>query len=244
MVVDLGAAPDAGTVRGTLARALGDPSLVVGYRLPDTDSFVDDVGRPVEVPPPGSGRAMTRIDDAGERLAVLVQDATLLADRHLVESVAAAARIAVANARPGRGAGARRRARGIPPQDRRGRRRATPPAGAGASAGRGAPPRQRRRTARRSAASVPRRGGGHCARDGSRRRAPRAARVRFRIAVDVRQERGRVVVAIADDGVGGASPNRGSGLRGLADRVDALGGRLAVESPRGGGTRVTAELAV
>jgi signal transduction histidine kinase len=60
----------------------------------------------------------------------------------------------------------------------------------------------------------------------------------------VRQERGRVVVAIADDGVGGASPNRGSGLRGLADRVDALGGRLAVESPRGGGTRVTAELAV
>jgi signal transduction histidine kinase len=49
------------------------------------------------------------------------------------------------------------------------------------------------------------------------------------------------VVSIADDGVGGASPARGSGLAGLADRVEALGGRLSVESPIGSGTRVVAE---
>jgi signal transduction histidine kinase len=50
------------------------------------------------------------------------------------------------------------------------------------------------------------------------------------------------VVAIADDGVGGADPAGGSGLRGLADRVEALGGRLVVTSPPGEGTVVTAEL--
>jgi signal transduction histidine kinase len=49
-------------------------------------------------------------------------------------------------------------------------------------------------------------------------------------------------VAVEDDGVGGADARRGSGLRGLADRVEALGGRLRVESPAGGGTRVQAVL--
>jgi signal transduction histidine kinase len=47
---------------------------------------------------------------------------------------------------------------------------------------------------------------------------------------------------VADDGVGGADPALGSGLRGLADRVAALGGRLSVDSPIGGGTRVVAEI--
>ena len=49
---------------------------------------------------------------------------------------------------------------------------------------------------------------------------------------------------VDDDGVGGADARRGSGLRGLADRVEALGGRLRVESPRGGGTRVEAVLPI
>jgi signal transduction histidine kinase len=52
----------------------------------------------------------------------------------------------------------------------------------------------------------------------------------------------QVVVEVVDDGVGGADTERGSGLRGLADRVEALGGRLRVWTPRGGGTRVRAEL--
>ena len=63
-----------------------------------------------------------------------------------------------------------------------------------------------------------------------------------RVTIDARREPGRLVVAIADDGAGGADPARGSGLRGLADRVEALGGRLRVESPPGAGTRLEAEL--
>jgi hypothetical protein len=51
-----------------------------------------------------------------------------------------------------------------------------------------------------------------------------------------------VSVEIADDGGGGASLEAGSGLRGLVDRVEALGGELIVSSPRGGGTLVRAEL--
>jgi signal transduction histidine kinase len=44
------------------------------------------------------------------------------------------------------------------------------------------------------------------------------------------------VVHVTDDGVGGADTEQGSGLRGLADRVEALGGRLRVWTPRGEGT--------
>jgi signal transduction histidine kinase len=51
-----------------------------------------------------------------------------------------------------------------------------------------------------------------------------------------------LVVEVADDGVGGADGEAGSGLRGLADRVEALDGRLRIWSPQGGGTRVRAEI--
>jgi PAS domain S-box-containing protein len=50
------------------------------------------------------------------------------------------------------------------------------------------------------------------------------------------------VVEVADDGAGGADPSRGSGLRGLADRVEAIGGRLEIVSAAGAGTRVRAVL--
>jgi signal transduction histidine kinase len=63
-------------------------------------------------------------------------------------------------------------------------------------------------------------------------------------SVTVRLMRGEdgAVIEIADDGVGGADPAAGSGLRGLTDRVEALGGRFRVASPPDGGTVVTAEL--
>ena len=51
-----------------------------------------------------------------------------------------------------------------------------------------------------------------------------------------------LLVEIVDDGRGGADPASGTGLRGLADRIDALGGRLEVDSPPGAGTRVSARL--
>jgi signal transduction histidine kinase len=60
--------------------------------------------------------------------------------------------------------------------------------------------------------------------------------------IDVVRENGRVVVEVIDDGIGGADTERGSGLRGLADRVEALGGRLQVWTPGGVGTRVRAEM--
>ena len=60
--------------------------------------------------------------------------------------------------------------------------------------------------------------------------------------VRVRPEVGRLVVEVVDDGIGGAEAGRGSGLRGLADRVGALNGSLEVASPPGHGTRVRAEI--
>jgi signal transduction histidine kinase len=65
-----------------------------------------------------------------------------------------------------------------------------------------------------------------------------------RATVRVRSRAARLFVEVADDGVGGASAERGSGLRGLADRVEALDGRLEVSSPPGAGTILTAELPV
>ena len=60
--------------------------------------------------------------------------------------------------------------------------------------------------------------------------------------IEVARQAGRLVIEVVDDGVGGADTERGSGLRGLADRVEALGGRLQVWTPNGGGTRVRAEI--
>jgi signal transduction histidine kinase len=61
-------------------------------------------------------------------------------------------------------------------------------------------------------------------------------------SVEVARTEDGIRVEIVDDGIGGADTERGSGLRGLADRVEALGGRLRVWTPSGGGTRVRAEI--
>ncbi|MFG2652542.1 sensor histidine kinase [Streptomyces sp. NPDC048436] len=60
--------------------------------------------------------------------------------------------------------------------------------------------------------------------------------------VSITRDDGRMVIEVVDNGLGGADTEGGSGLRGLADRVEALDGRLLVWTPRGGGTRVRAEL--
>jgi signal transduction histidine kinase len=60
--------------------------------------------------------------------------------------------------------------------------------------------------------------------------------------VAIRRSNGSARVTVRDDGVGGADPGGGSGLRGLAARVEALNGRLEVDSPPQGGTRITAEI--
>jgi len=62
------------------------------------------------------------------------------------------------------------------------------------------------------------------------------------VRVEVAQTNGVLRVAVSDDGVGGADPAAGSGLRGLVDRVAVLDGTLTVDSPAGGGTAVEAEI--
>ncbi len=67
-------------------------------------------------------------------------------------------------------------------------------------------------------------------------RAPAAVRVEWR--------GDQIAVEVADDGAGGADAERGSGLRGLRDRVETLDGELRIDSPPGRGTVVRAELPV
>ena len=62
------------------------------------------------------------------------------------------------------------------------------------------------------------------------------------VAVEAETSESTLRVCVRDDGIGGADPVRGSGLVGLRDRVEALGGRLRIESPLGSGTRVRVAL--
>jgi signal transduction histidine kinase len=62
------------------------------------------------------------------------------------------------------------------------------------------------------------------------------------VSVTVQRRNGIAIVEVVDDGLGGADPAAGSGLRGLSDRVEALGGMLVLESPRGSGTLLRAEI--
>jgi signal transduction histidine kinase len=61
-------------------------------------------------------------------------------------------------------------------------------------------------------------------------------------SVKVTQDQAVVIVEVVDDGIGGANADGGSGLHGLQDRVEALGGRIQMWSPAGGGTRLRAEI--
>jgi signal transduction histidine kinase len=62
------------------------------------------------------------------------------------------------------------------------------------------------------------------------------------VRIAVSNEEPLLIVEVADDGIGGATAGRGTGLRGLTDRAEALGGRLILSSPPGRGTTVRVEL--
>ncbi|MDX6202599.1 MAG: hypothetical protein QOJ83_2099, partial [Frankiales bacterium] len=64
------------------------------------------------------------------------------------------------------------------------------------------------------------------------------------VEVDTEASGGTLRLRVSDDGVGGADPSRGSGLVGLKDRIEALGGTFFLHSPAGGGTTVRCELPV
>jgi signal transduction histidine kinase len=299
LVVDLGEPEQAGTLRAKLARAVGDPSLVVAYRLPDADGYVDETGRPVALPAAGASRTVTYLHQSGQQIGALVHDAAVLDDPDLVGAVAAAAGVAVANARLQAEVRARvmeveaSRRRIVEASDAE-RRRLERELHKGAErrlahvtellADRGPPVAdlQRELQAARAALTEFARGvhprtlteaGLAAALAELRERCPVPVQVSVpeerlgpaveaavyfvcsealanvakyaqasQAVVNVQRGSGLLVVEVRDDGVGGADPARGSGLRGLADRVDALQGRLRVDSPPGGGTHLLAEI--
>ena len=307
LVVELGEARS-GTLRGELSQALGDPSLEVGYWLPDRAVFVDAEGRVLSLPGPGSGRSVTTVEREGQPVAVLVHDPAVLEDRGLLEAVTSAARLAASNARLQAEvrarvvelAASRRRILAARDEERRRLERrlhdgaearleelaATLRRGRRSASGE----RTRDQLARaedqltRTLEELRRLGHGlhprvlseHGLADAlaalakdlplpvdinvaSTRLPQRVAVAAYfvcaealanitkhaaaaHVAVAVTVGDGRVRVEIADDGVGGADPAHGSGLRGLADRVETLGGTLRVESVPGRGTRLAAEI--
>src|SRR3954451_4616494 len=92
------------TLRGVrleegLARVLGDPGLVLAYRVPGERSYVDGRGLPAELPAPGGERVAAPVDRNGRELALLIYDASLDEDPELVGAVAAAAAITLDDAR-------------------------------------------------------------------------------------------------------------------------------------------------
>jgi signal transduction histidine kinase len=307
LVVELGEARS-GTVRGQLSRALGDPSLAIGYWLPDRAAFVDAEGRVLALPDAGSGRSVTLVEREGQPVAVLVHDPAVLADPGLVEAVTSAAQLAAANARLRAEvqarveelAASRRRILAARDEERRrlerrlheggearlGELAVTLRRGQGSAAGEqtrdqiahaedqlGRTLEELRRLAQGlhprvlsehgladalaalakdfpvpvdlnvASPQLPQRVAAAayfvCA-EALTNTAKHAAAARVTVAVT--SSDGRLRVEIADDGVGGADPAYGSGLRGLADRVETLGGTLRVQSTPGRGTRLAAEI--
>ena len=274
-----------------------------------TDGYIDAGGARLELPRPDSPRAVTLVERDGRPLAALVHDPAVLDDPGLVEGVAAAARLAAANARLNAEvrtqlaelAASRRRIVEAGDEERRRlelrlrdgtvrRLEALDTSLAAARAGAGPASAARLEQARHQLARAlddlrelalglhPRdlvdeglEGAltGLAARstvpvdlDVAPVAVPQAAEAAAyflcsealtnvakyasasRVAISVARHNGHLAVDVADDGVGGADPARGSGLRGLADRVEALGGTLRVDSRPGGGTHLQAVIPV
>ena len=298
-------------LRDALARALRDPTLEVAFWLPESETFADAAGRPVELPEDG-GRAVTLLDHDGVPLAAIVHDPSLLQEPKLVRAAGAAARLALENAQLQAETRAQlaqvkeSRVRIVAAADEE-RKRIERDLHDGAQQRLAALALQLRTAQRRlgsgeadpaveallESAVVELQAANAELRELVRGVYPAilteeglaaaleslALRSPFLIELDVLEGRlpprveatayfvtceslanvtkhaqaskasvfisrrdGLLAVEIADDGVGGAQPLENSGLSGLADRVEALGGRLRVESPIGAGTRILAEI--
>lgn len=292
LVVDLGDASDTVALRDALARALGDPSLSVGFRRGDV--FVDEHGRTLTTPAPGDGRVATPVD--GE--AVIVHDGVVTRHPALLATAVAVARVAIANASLQREIAARvleteASSRRIVAAEDQQRRLLGRELQEGAVA--------RLRSIAEDHEGLPaeivaeveesilelqglalglhpdglRRGGLALALTELEARAalpivlsitagllpdPIELAAYFvcaeavtnaakhadasKVDVVVSQREGDLVVVITDDGRGGASVDGAGGLRGVADRVAALGGSFELASPADAGTRLTVTLPV
>jgi signal transduction histidine kinase len=307
LVVELGEAP-VGTIRAELARALGDPSLEVGYWDRGSGSFTDAEGRPLAMPEEGDRRSRTEIEIDGETIAVLIHDPAVLDDPVLFGAVASAAQLASSNARLQAAVQARlselrvsrRRILEARDEERRllerrlhnGAEQRLHRLGITLSAvrSRGASPSTNERIERAEAQlRLTLQDLRHLARglhprvlseDGlqmglasltenltipveitvtsTHLPADVEAACYFfcsealanvvkhasasKVWIAAHFANGRVIVTVEDDGVGGADLSRGSGLRGLSDRLQTLGGTLGIISEPGAGTRLTAEI--
>jgi signal transduction histidine kinase len=310
LLIELRAKPVGADLRDALARALRDPSLEIAYWVPASGRYVDAAGRPVELPLEDPTRATTLVERGGETIAALVHDPALREERGLVDSVGAAAALALQNERLQAELRARleelraSRARIVEATDAERRRiernlhdgtqqrlvsiamelglaqskLPTDASEAGPIIARAhqdllAALEELRELSRGIHPGVlTERGLTRALKELAYRtpvpleldvdleeRLPGQVEVAayFVICealanvakhadataatVSVQTTAGRAVIEVADDGVGGADAN-GSGLRGLADRVEALGGSLALVSPPGVGTAVRVEI--
>jgi signal transduction histidine kinase len=98
LVVELGNNPVQGRLRDALARALRDPSLELGYWIPESEEYVDLEGKQVDVVPTAT-RAVTILERRGEKVAALVHDAALRENPTLLDAVSSAAGLALDNER-------------------------------------------------------------------------------------------------------------------------------------------------
>ena len=310
VVVDLGGAADAGTLRDQLARAVGDPSLLLGYAVDgEPGAWVDDAGTRIAMPAITAERSVTPIAVDGRALGFVAHDPAYLGDPQVIGLIASAAGLAISNsatqveirrrvaevdasrerlvhagdaqgrhlesalengaiARLGRVADLLRPAAGSPaegPADprlaemlvdletARGRLRefaqgVYPPllrsgglaAGIRDLAGRSPIPVETvLQTTARFDPAVESTLYFVCAE--ALVNAAKHAKA-GRIRVELAERLGGPDLRIADDGIGGASLVAGSGLRGLTDRVEALGGSIALASRPGAGTTLTASV--
>jgi signal transduction histidine kinase len=300
LVVDLGQTGSSGTLGDQLARTLGDPTLTVGYWISDQDGYVDQRGRPRDLPDDDTDRRVTLIDQDGAPSVALIHDPAVLNDPSLLADITAATRLAIANARLQAEirarmteveASRRRLVEAADEQRRQLERELRDGAGrhltqvaehldaagsqlADASATLNAAISDLHELARGihpatlTDHGLPAAIGELAARSPVRVEltAPPAQRwptdveaagyfvcaeavtnvakyaQASHIDIQITSEAERLQVEIADDGIGGADQRGGSGLRGLIDRVEALGGTLTIDSPPGQGTRLHAKL--
>jgi signal transduction histidine kinase len=309
LIARMGEAPRRGELRDELARALGDPTLELVYWLPDDERFVDARGRAVQLPAPGSGRGMTRIERDGKLVAAILHDA-LLIDTEL-DAIGAAAGMAIENERLDaelrakvaelRDSRSRMLRIGLEERRRlerdlhdgaqqrlvsmalgmrlaRDRMRDDPDTAErildGAGAELDAALEELRELARGIHPAVLSDRGLDAALETLARRAPLPVELNHEsyerlpesielaayfvvsealtnvakyadashATVNVARGNGKLLVEVTDDGVGGADPDKGTGLRGLADRLAVIEGRLEVESPPGAGTTIRAKI--
>jgi signal transduction histidine kinase len=99
LIGELRDAPAPLDLQGALARAVGDPGLVVAYPIGDRARYVDAHGQPVDVPPAGGARAVTSIEREGAPVALVLHDPAALAEGDLAREIGAAAQLAVDNER-------------------------------------------------------------------------------------------------------------------------------------------------